>query len=153
MWKFRDLPYFNKFFRFSISSIFPAIGMPKSVHVWSQLHNELSTWFPYLHMIKQACGFLLLIYHYFTKQTDFRPQTSLICKNNDNKNFTQEKVARRCSTKKLSLKLNKISRKITVLEPLSNTAKGLQAIRLATLLKRNHRISVLEPAVRKCSLK
>ena len=65
----------------------------------------------------------------------------------------QEKVARRCSTKKLSLKLHKICGKIPVLESLSNTAKGLQAIRLATSLKRNPRSSVLEPDVRKCSLK
>ena len=64
----------------------------------------------------------------------------------------QEKDARRCSTKKLFLKLHKICRKIPVLESLSNTVKGLPAIRLATLLKRNPRSSVLEPAVRKCSL-
>ena len=103
---------------------------------------------------ERACGFLLLIYHYFTKQIDFRLQTSLICKNNDNnKNIMQEKVARRCSTKKLSLKLHKICGKISVLESLSNTVKGLQVIRLATLLKRNPRSSVLEPTVRECSLK
>ena len=65
----------------------------------------------------------------------------------------QEKVARRCSTKKLYLKLHKIWRKIPVLESLSNTVKGLQAITLATLLKRNPRTSALEPAVRTCSLK
>ena len=65
----------------------------------------------------------------------------------------QEKVAGRCSTKKLSLKLHKICGKIPVLESLSNTVKGVQAIRPATLLKRNPRNSVLEPAVRKCSLK
>ena len=64
----------------------------------------------------------------------------------------QEKVAKRCFKKKLSLKLHKICRKIPVLESLSNTVKGLQAIRLATLLKRNPHISVLEPAVRRCSL-
>ena len=39
-----------------------------------------------------------------------------------------------------------------MLDPRSNTAEGLQAIRLATLLKRNPRTSVLERAVRKCSL-
>ena len=53
---------------------------------------------------------------------------------------------------KLSLKLHKIFKKITVLESRSNIAKGLQATRLATLLKRNPRLSVLEPAVRKYSL-
>ena len=42
---------------------------------------------------------------------------------------------------------------MSVLESLSNTVKGLQAIRLATLLKRNTGTSVLEPAIRKCSLK
>ena len=65
----------------------------------------------------------------------------------------QEKVARRCSKKKLSLKLHKICRKIPVLESLPNTVKGLQVIRLATLLKRNPHTSVLEPAVLKCFLK
>ena len=65
----------------------------------------------------------------------------------------KEKVARMCSTKKFSFKLHKISRTIPVLESLSNTVKGLQAIRLATLLKRNPRTSVLEPAVRTCSFK
>ena len=65
----------------------------------------------------------------------------------------QEKVARRCSRKKLSLQIHKICRKIPVLESLSNTDKDLQAIRLATLLKRNPRTSVLEPTVRKSSLK
>ena len=38
-------------------------------------------------------------------------------------------------------------------EALSNTVKGLRAVRLATLLKRNPRTGVLEPAVCKCSLK
>ena len=96
-----------------------------------------------------SCDYVL-IYHYFTKQIDFRLQTSSIYKNNKN---MQEKVARRCSTTKLFLKLHKIRRKMPLLESLSNTIKGLQAIRLATLLKRNPRTSVLEPAVRKCSLK
>ena len=63
-------------------------------------------------------------------------------------------VVARCSTKKkLSLKLHKIHRKVPVLESLSNTVKGLQAIRLASLLMRNPRTGVLEPAVRKSSLK
>ena len=62
-------------------------------------------------------------------------------------------LARRCSTKKLSLKLHKIHRKIPVLEPLANIAKGLHAVRLANLLKRNPGTGVLEPAVCKCSLK
>ena len=65
----------------------------------------------------------------------------------------REVVAGRFSTKKLSQKLQKIHRKIPVLESLSDTAKGLHAVRLATLLKRNPRAGVLEPAVRKCSLK
>ena len=38
-------------------------------------------------------------------------------------------------------------------ECLSNTVKGLYAVRLATLLKRNPRTSASEPAVRKYSLK
>ena len=40
-----------------------------------------------------------------------------------------------------------------VLESLSNTAKDLQAIRLATLLKRNPHTGVLESAIHQCSLK
>ena len=59
----------------------------------------------------------------------------------------QEQVTRRCSTKKFSSKLHKIS----VLESLFDTAKGLQAIRLVTLLKGNP--IVLEPALPRCSLK
>ena len=51
------------------------------------------------------------------------------------------------------LKITKIHRKVPVLESLSSTVKGLQAVRLATLLKRNPRTGVLEPAVRKCCLK
>ena len=69
------------------------------------------------------------------------------------KNIMREVVARRCSTKKLSEKLHKTHRKIPVLVPLSNTVKGFQAIRLATLLKRNPRTGVLEPTVPMCSLK
>ena len=37
---------FNKFFSSSFSSTYPAIRMPKWVHVWPQLDNEVSTWFP-----------------------------------------------------------------------------------------------------------
>ena len=62
----------------------------------------------------------------------------------------REVVARRCSTKKLLL--SKIHRK-SVLESLSNTVKGLYSVTLATLLKRNSRSGVLEPVVRKYSLK
>ena len=121
-------------------------------------HDFTMNFLPDFHRIKRACGFLLLIYHYFTKQIDFRLQNSLICNNNNNNNnnnekITQEKDARRSSTKKLSLKLHKTCRKIPVLESLSDNVKGLQAIRLATLLKRNPRTSVLEPAVRTCYLK
>ena len=46
-------------------------------------------------------------------------------------------AARRCSAKKFSEKFHKIHREILVLQSLSNTAKGLQAMRLAALLKRN----------------
>ena len=52
---------------------------------------------------------------------------------------------------KNSKKLHKIHREIPVLESLSNTVKGLHAVRLATLLKRNPSTGVLEPAVRKRS--
>ena len=55
-------------------------------------------------------------------------------------------VVASCSTKKLSHKLHKIHRKIPVLESLSNTIKGLHAVRLATLLKQKPRTAVLEPA-------
>ena len=47
----------------------------------------------------------------------------------------------------------KIHRKIPVLESFSNAVKGLHAVSLATLLKRNPHTDVLEPAVCKCSLK
>ena len=40
-----------------------------------------------------------------------------------------------------------------VLDSLSNTVKGLQAVRLATLLKRDPRAGVSESAVRRCSIK
>ena len=40
-----------------------------------------------------------------------------------------------------------------MLESLSNTVKGLQTVKLATLLKRIPRLGVFEPAVCKCSLK
>ena len=49
--------------------------------------------------------------------------------------------------------IDKIHRKMSVLESLSNTVKGLQAVRLATLLKANPRIDVSESAVCKCYLK
>ena len=88
----------------------------------------------------------------FHEINDFRLKNLLICKN-EKKNIMREVVARRCSTKKLSEKLHKTHRKIPVLVPLSNTVKGLQAIRLATLLKRNPRTGVLEPTVPMCSLK
>ena len=39
-----------------------------------------------------------------------------------------------------------------MLESLSNTVKCLQAVWLATLLKRNLRTGVLDPAIHKCSL-
>ena len=44
-WK-ENLPHINKFFSSSFPFISPAIRMPKWVHVWSQLDNEVSTWFP-----------------------------------------------------------------------------------------------------------
>ena len=48
-------------------------------------------------------------------------------------------VAKRCSAKKFSWKFHKIHREIPTvyLQSLSNTVKDLQAVRLATLLKRN----------------
>ena len=71
---------FTKFFSSFFSSTSLTIRMPKPVHVWPQLDNEVSTWFPKLHRIERACEFFLLIYHRSTKQIDFRLQTSLICK-------------------------------------------------------------------------
>ena len=73
-------------------------------------------------------------------------------KTKNKNNIMREMFARRCSTKKLPLKLRKIHRK-SALKCLSNTVKGLYAVRYATLLKRNPRTSVSEPAVRKYSLK
>ena len=42
-------------------------------------HN-LTMKFSKLHMIERVCELLLLIYHHFTKQNDFRLQALLICK-------------------------------------------------------------------------
>ena len=55
--------------------------------------------------------------------------------------------------KRFPKKLFKVHRKIHVLESLSNTVKGLCAVRLTTVLKRNPCTGILEPAVPKCSLK
>ena len=44
-WK-ENLPYINYFLCSSFSPTSPAIRMPKWVHVWQQLDNEVSTWFP-----------------------------------------------------------------------------------------------------------
>ena len=46
-------------------------------------------------------------------------------------------VAKSCSTKKLSKKFHKIHREIPVLDSISNTVERLQAVWLATLLKRD----------------
>ena len=78
-WK-ENLPHMNKFFSFSFFSTSPAMRMPKSVHVWRQLDNEVSTWFPWLQRIERACEFLPLIYQCSIKWIDFRLETSLICK-------------------------------------------------------------------------
>ena len=50
--------------------------MPKLVHVWSQLDNEVSNWFSQLSSIEWVCEFLLLVYHCSTKEIDFRLQTA-----------------------------------------------------------------------------
>ena len=55
--------------------------------------------------------------------------------------------------KKLSLKLLKIHREIPVRQSLSKTVNSLQAVRFATLLKRNPHTGVLEPAVCRSSIK
>ena len=63
----------------------------------------------------------------------------------------REMIGRRCFTKKASLKVMQNSQKKCA--RVSNAVKDLYAVRLATLLKRNPRTSVSEPAVRKYSLK
>ena len=78
-WK-KNLPQINKFFSFSFPSTSPGIRMLKWVHVWRQLDNEISTWFPKLHRIQRTCEFLPMIYQCSTKYIDFRLQTSLIYK-------------------------------------------------------------------------
>ena len=109
---------------FSVLLFLPLL-MPtyKLVHVWPQLDNEVSTWFPNLHRIEMTCEFLLLIYHRTTKQIDYRLQTSLIWKKKKKSNMWKV-VARRCSANKLSYKFHKIRREIPVLESLSNTVMG-----------------------------
>ena len=62
-------------------------------------------------------------------------------------------VARRCFATKFSQNFDKIYREITVLQSLSNTAKDLRAIMLATLLNRDHRNGVSEPVVCRVSIK
>ena len=64
-----------------------------------------------------------------------------------------EVVARKCSAKKLLYKFHKIHTEIPVLESLSNIIKGLPAIRLWTLLKRDPRTGVSEPALCRSSTK
>ena len=63
------------------------------------------------------------------------------------KKIMWEVVARRCCAKNLPKKCYKIHREIPVLESLSNTAKCLYAVWPATLLKKNPRTGVSEPAV------
>ena len=62
-------------------------------------------------------------------------------------------VARRCSAKHFSKKFHKTHREIPLLQSLSNTVKGLQTVRLVTLLERDHGTSVSEPAVCRSSTK
>ena len=62
-------------------------------------------------------------------------------------------VARRCSAKKFSKKFHKIHKEIPVPQSLSNTVKDFQAVRLATLLKRDPRTGVSEPVVFRSSTK
>ena len=69
-------------------------------------------------------------------------------------------IARRCSAKKVSLKISQNSQRNvlqplsnTVLQSLSNTVKGHQAVRLATLLKRDPHTDVSEPSVCRSSTK
>ena len=55
--------------------------------------------------------------------------------------------------KKAFLKFHKIHREIPVLESFSNNTIGIQAVRLATLLKRDLCNGDSEPAVGRCSTK
>ena len=64
-----------------------------------------------------------------------------------------EVVARRCSTKHSYKKFCKIHRETPVLESLSDNAAGLQAVRHATLLRRDFSTGVSEPAVYGCFTK
>ena len=64
-----------------------------------------------------------------------------------------EVVARMCSTKKISWKFHKIHREAPVLGCLSNIAKCVQAVRLATLLKRHPHTGVSETAIFRSSAK
>ena len=66
----------------------------------------------------------------------------MICKK-EKINFMWEAVAKRCSAKMLSEKFHTVYREIYVLKSLSNTAKGLQIVRLTSSLSK-----VSEPAIR-----
>ena len=56
-------------------------------------------------------------------------------------------------SKNVSQKICRIHREIPVLQPLSNNVAGLQAAKLATLLKSDSRTGVAELAVRRSSAK
>ena len=115
MWKFSDLPWhewriYPPFTSFSVLPILPLFQLLEC-HVWQQVDNETSNWFPYLHRIEQACKVLPLIYHCSTKSTGFRLQTSLIWKKRKNNYVIIEVVARRCSAKSFPKNFSKFTEK------------------------------------------
>ena len=100
----------------------------------------------------------------------------MLCKNTFLESLSKEAVVERCSVKRVLLKFCKIHSKIhsstgvycefsevskntfsyrapTVAVSVSNTVKCVQAVRLATLLKRDSSIGVSEPAICRSSTK
>ena len=142
-WK-ENLPHINKYFSFSFFSTSPAIRMHKSVHVWRQRDNKVSTWFPWLHRIERVCELLPLIYRCYTKWNDFRLQTSLICKKKKKttscEKWLLEGVLKNSFSKSFSKFTEKYLRD-------SNTVKSFHAIRLVTFLKKDLLTRVSEQAV------
>ena len=80
-----------------------------------------------------------------------RLQTSLIYKKEKN-NICEEWFLAGV-LQRVSLKFHKIHRYIPLAGSLSNTVKCFHALRLTTLLKRDTRIGVSEPAIRRSTIK
>ena len=102
MWKLRHLSLHKRRIYRPLTnfSVLPFLLFPmaKSVHMWPQLDNEGSNWFPSLHSIEQTCKFLLLIHHCSTKFTE-KTANLIDLQKGEKINIMWEVVAKRCSAK------------------------------------------------------